>query len=94
MAEELPCQIAMSALPYPPLRTESKFIVLSDWVSCPLVSQRIFVDLAQLPVANSSCCYPQDGTITDKDSNDYMTDNMGGGVEFRSVLDGSHLYTC
>ena len=53
----------MSVLPLPPIHKGKKFVVLSDWVSfvCLLVHQ---ADV-------------QDGTITDKDSNDYMTDNIG-----------------
>jgi len=44
-----------SALPYPPLHKDSKFVALSDW----------------------------DGTITNFDSNDYLTDNVGYGFEKR-----------
>ncbi|KAG8998538.1 hypothetical protein FRB94_006839 [Tulasnella sp. JGI-2019a] len=47
-----------STLPYPPLHTESQFVVLSDW----------------------------DGTITNLDSNDYMTDNLGFGLEKRRAM--------
>ncbi|EIW68345.1 hypothetical protein M231_00333 [Tremella mesenterica] len=59
----------MSVLPPPPLHTDAKFVVLSDW----------------------------DGTITDKDSNDFMTDNLGMGREKRRelngrILDGSMTY--
>lgn len=56
----------MSVLPYPPLKTGSPFVVLSDW----------------------------DGTITDRDSNDLLTDNLGYGYAERRklnerILDGS-----
>ncbi|KAK2461118.1 hypothetical protein APHAL10511_006645 [Amanita phalloides] len=44
-----------STLPYPPLHTDKRFVVLSDW----------------------------DGTITNYDSNDYMTDNLGFGKDKR-----------
>ncbi|KAF8730661.1 hypothetical protein AX14_005305 [Amanita brunnescens Koide BX004] len=44
-----------STLPYPPIHTDKRFVVLSDW----------------------------DGTITNYDSNDYMTDNLGFGSEKR-----------
>ncbi|KAI0338033.1 hypothetical protein BDW22DRAFT_1363392 [Trametopsis cervina] len=44
-----------STMPYPPLHTDKKFVVLSDW----------------------------DGTITNRDSNDYMTDHLGYGSEKR-----------
>lgn len=44
-----------SALPYPPVHKDKKFLVLSDW----------------------------DGTITTRDSNDYMTDNLGYGKDKR-----------
>ncbi|KAH9911934.1 HAD-like domain-containing protein [Epithele typhae] len=44
-----------STLPYPPLHTDKKFVVLSDW----------------------------DGTITTRDSNDYMTDELGYGPQKR-----------
>ncbi|KAM6503151.1 HAD-like domain containing protein [Amanita muscaria] len=58
-----------STLPYPPIHTDKKFIVLSDW----------------------------DGTITNYDSNDYMTDNLGYGKEKRregnlSVLGGKTTF--
>ncbi|ORY35729.1 HAD-like domain-containing protein [Naematelia encephala] len=48
----------MSVLPYPPLHTEAKFVVLSDW----------------------------DGTITDRDSNDFVVDNLGFGYEKRRAM--------
>ncbi|KAI0026798.1 HAD-like domain-containing protein [Vararia minispora EC-137] len=44
-----------STLPYPPVHTDKKFVVFSDW----------------------------DGTITNFDSNDYLTDNLGFGFEAR-----------
>ncbi|OCH94039.1 hypothetical protein OBBRIDRAFT_789745 [Obba rivulosa] len=44
-----------STLPYPPIHTDKKFVVLSDW----------------------------DGTITTRDSNDFMTDTLGFGKEKR-----------
>ncbi|KAF8632335.1 hypothetical protein AX15_001923 [Amanita polypyramis BW_CC] len=44
-----------STLPYPPVHTDKRFVVLSDW----------------------------DGTITNYDSNDYMTDHLGYGKEKR-----------
>ncbi|KZT04529.1 uncharacterized protein LAESUDRAFT_737939 [Laetiporus sulphureus 93-53] len=47
-----------STLPYPPIHTDKKFVVLSDW----------------------------DGTITTRDSNDYMTDELGFGREKRREL--------
>lgn len=47
-----------SVLPYPPIKKDAKFVVLSDW----------------------------DGTITDKDSNDFLTDKLGFGFEKRSVF--------
>jgi 2-hydroxy-3-keto-5-methylthiopentenyl-1-phosphate phosphatase len=53
----------MSVLPLPPIHKGKKFVVLSDWVS--FVGRLIEQADAQ------------DGTITDKDSNDYMTDNIG-----------------
>jgi len=48
-------EIPESTLPYPPIHTDKKFVVLTDW----------------------------DGTITNYDSNDYMTDNIGYGYEKR-----------
>ncbi|EPT02183.1 hypothetical protein FOMPIDRAFT_1022985 [Fomitopsis schrenkii] len=51
-------QAPESALPYPPLHKDKKFVVLSDW----------------------------DGTITTRDSNDYMTDELGFGREKRREL--------
>ncbi|CUA77584.1 putative phosphatase YNL010W [Saccharomyces cerevisiae S288c] [Rhizoctonia solani] len=45
----------MSALAYPPLHKDAKFVVFSDW----------------------------DATITNFDSNDYLTDNVGFGYEKR-----------
>nr|ODN86156.1 hypothetical protein L203_04274 [Cryptococcus depauperatus CBS 7841] len=47
-----------SVLPYPPLKKDANFVVLSDW----------------------------DGTITDKDSNDWLTDHLGFGFEKRRAL--------
>ncbi|WWD19235.1 hypothetical protein CI109_103693 [Kwoniella shandongensis] len=47
-----------SVLPYPPIKKDAKFVVLSDW----------------------------DGTITDRDSNDWLTDNLGFGFEKRRAL--------
>ncbi|GAB1519400.1 hypothetical protein RhiTH_002466 [Rhizoctonia solani] len=44
-----------SALPYPALHKDAKFVILSDW----------------------------DGTITNFDSNDYLTDNVGFGYDKR-----------
>lgn len=55
----------MSVLPYPPIHKDAKFVVLSDWVSFS------YADLCRIQADI------QDGTITDKDSNDYMTDNLG-----------------
>lgn len=54
----------MSVLPYPPIHKGAKFVVLSDWVSSQFCLYQALADI-------------QDGTITDKDSNDYMTDNLG-----------------
>lgn len=48
-------EVPESTLPYPPIHTDKKFVVLSDW----------------------------DGTITNYDSNDWMTDNLGFGKEKR-----------
>lgn len=53
----------MSVLPLPPIHKGKKFVVLSDWVS--------------FSIRLSEQADAQDGTITDKDSNDYMTDNIG-----------------
>jgi len=47
--------IPESTLPYPPIHTDKKFVVLTDW----------------------------DGTITNCDSNDFLTDNIGYGKEKR-----------
>ncbi|WVO14512.1 hypothetical protein L204_102147 [Cryptococcus depauperatus] len=47
-----------SVLPYPPLKKDANFVVLSDW----------------------------DGTITNQDSNDWLTDHLGFGFEKRRAL--------
>ncbi|KAE8541954.1 hypothetical protein D1P53_002128 [Cryptococcus gattii VGV] len=47
-----------SVLPYPPIKKDAQFVVLSDW----------------------------DGTITDKDSNDFLVDNLGFGFDKRRAL--------
>ncbi|WVQ79731.1 hypothetical protein IAT38_001831 [Cryptococcus sp. DSM 104549] len=47
-----------SVLPYPPIKKDAQFVVLSDW----------------------------DGTITDRDSNDWLTDKLGFGFEKRRAL--------
>ncbi|PFH45295.1 hypothetical protein AMATHDRAFT_161051 [Amanita thiersii Skay4041] len=53
--QKQPDSIPESTLPYPPIHTDKKFVILSDW----------------------------DGTITNYDSNDYMTDNLGYGRDKR-----------
>jgi hypothetical protein len=70
----------MSVLPYPPLYEDAKFVVLSDWVrprpgSDEQLAVCIVVD--QLHSGRSADPGLQDGTITDKDSNDFLTDNLG-----------------
>jgi hypothetical protein len=59
----------MPVLPYPKLHDQAPFVVLSDWVNI------LTFKIGRHPATDQLT--RQDGTITTKDSNDFLTDNLG-----------------
>jgi hypothetical protein len=63
-----------STLPYPPIHTDKKFVVLSDWLVCIFRRSFILVVRDELTLYFLFQC-DRDGTITTYDSNDCTSPN-------------------